>query len=92
MKNLGDSIDKAVAIALRRHQVKVQPDTLAVNWEIFGRRLRELQDLNEAFKFATTVSTSVKVPGFSAQPITLRIGPDILVGFIEKGRIPRPIG
>jgi hypothetical protein len=92
MKDLSRSIDKAVAIAVRRHDVAVQAGTLSVNWEIIGRMLRDLADMNTAFKVAADITKGVKVRGIQGQPAVAKIGRDILVGFIERARLPREIG
>ncbi len=89
---LSQSIDKAVALAAKRHQLKPEAGNLAIDWEIFGRRLRDLQSLDQAFAFASDVTRGVQVPNLKVQPIALRVGPDIICGFIEKGRLPKVIG
>ena len=93
-RDLSRSIDKAVAAAVKRHELKPDAANLAIDWEIFGRRLRDLQSLDEAFAFASDVTRSVgPVQGLKpTQPIALRVGGDIICGFIEKGRLPKVIG
>lgn len=91
-KDLSQSIDKAVAIAVKRHSVAAQPGTLVVNWEIIGRILRDLADMNTAFAVATDITKGVKVQGIQGQPAVAKMGRDILVGFIERARLPREIG
>jgi hypothetical protein len=91
-RELSRSIDNAVALALKRHELKTEVGNLAIDWEIFGRKLRDLQNLDQAFAFASTVTRGVKVPGFKVEPIAVRVGPDIICGFIEKGRLPKVIG
>lgn len=91
MKELAKSIDRAVEVAKKRHGVLTDSQTLFVNWEIVGRILRDLRDMNAAFKVATDITSGVKVQGIKAQPACVKIGPDILVGFIEKAGIPKQI-
>lgn len=86
--SLGRSVDKAVKLAAARHGLKPEKDTLVERWEIFGRRLRAGTDLNQAYDFANEVAGAVKLPGLRLEPVVSRIGRDILVGFIEKGRLP----
>ena len=89
--NLAKVVDKAVGIAAERHKVKVEPSTLSLGWEIFGRRLRDVQDFEQAFAFAKDVTRAAQVPGVQVEAAVLRIDRDILCGFIEKGRLPRLI-
>jgi hypothetical protein len=90
--DLARSVDKAVALALKRHDLRVEAGNLVIDWEIFGRRLREAQSLDKAFAFASEVTRGVKVPGLKPQAIALRVGGDIICGFIERGRLPKVIG
>jgi hypothetical protein len=90
--DLSRSIDRAVALAVKRHDLKPEAGNLAIDWEIFGRRLRELQSLDQAFAFASDVTKGIQVAGLRPQPIALRVGRDIICGFIEKGRLPKVIG
>ena len=86
------SVESAVKLAAARHQLTVDKATLIDRWEIVGRRLRDVADMNVAYKFAQDVAAGVKIPGLKVQPIVSKIGKDILVGFIERGRLPRTIG
>lgn len=92
LSELSKAVDKAVALAAKRHEVKAEAGTLLVNWEIFGRILRNLQDLNGAFAFARDVTRAVKVRGLKLEPAVLKVGPDVLCGFIERGEQFRQIG
>jgi hypothetical protein len=56
-------------------------------WEIIGRRLRDVRNMDVAFKFAQDVAKSVKLPGI--EPVVTRIGRDTWVGFVERGRAPK---
>lgn len=87
--SIARSVDAAVKIAAARHNLTLDKDTIVDRWEIFGRRIRGVTDMNSAYKFATDVTQSIKVPGFSVQPIVSRIGRDTWVGFIERGRSPK---
>ena len=92
IQKLVGSIDKAVHIAAKRHQIAVESDTLINRWEIVGRQLREAVDLNEAYKFAAEVTRGVSLQGIKAQPVVARVGGDILVGFVERAGMPRVLG
>jgi hypothetical protein len=48
--------------------------------------------MNVAFKFATEVTKNVNVQGIKGEPACLKIGPDILCGFVERGGLPKQIG
>jgi len=91
-KDLSRSIDRAVALASKRHEVKAEPSTLLINWEILGRILREFEDINAAFKFATDVTKNVELRGIKGEPACLKMGPDILCGFVERASLPKQIG
>ena len=86
--DLSRSIDRAVAIAAKRAAVKPEPSTLLLNWEILGRILREFEDLNAADQFAREVTQAVKLKGVQADPAIVKIGRQILCGFIERGKLP----
>jgi hypothetical protein len=92
VKDLSRTVDRAVALATKRHGVKTEPGSLIVNWEIVGRILREFQDANAAFEFASDVTRSVKLQGIKAQPAIFKMDRDILCGFIERGQLPRRLG
>ena len=40
LEELSQSLDKAFAIAAKRHGAVFEGETLALNWEIFGRRVK----------------------------------------------------
>lgn len=86
LATLSRSINKAVALAGKRHGVSLGPDNIVHNWEILGRILREMNDLGPAgpIDVATTIARSA---GLKGTPVATRIGRDILVGVI-----PRDIG
>jgi hypothetical protein len=91
MTALARTIDTAVQRAATRHELAVDKDTLLDRWEIIGRRLRDVADIDIAYKFAQEVSANVKLPGVKIQPVVARIGRDTLVGFIERAGMPRVI-
>jgi len=86
LSSVARSVDSAVRIAAARQKLAVEGDTLFNRWEIIGRRLRNVADINEAYEFASAVTARVKIPGARLQPVVTRIGKDILVGFVERGR------
>ena len=75
------SIDKAVQLAAKRHDVKLGSDTVIHNWEILGRILRELSHLGPtgALDVATTIQKGANLKG---TPVVAKIGKDILVGVV----------
>ena len=89
--DLSKSIERAVAIAAKRAEVKTDPTSLVLNWEIFGRILREYADLNAVDRFAREVTRGVKIRGLQADPAIVKIGRQILCGFIERGKLPRQL-
>ena len=91
LADLGKAVDRAVALAAKRHEVTTEAGSLQVNWEIFGRRLRAFEDLNVAFNFARDVTRGVKIQGLKVQPAVVKVGPDVLCGFIERAGLPRLI-
>jgi hypothetical protein len=90
-KDLSRSIDRAVAMAARRRDIKTQPANYLLNWEILGRILRESQDINTAFEFAGEVTRNVRLRGIEASPAVCKLDGDILCGFIEKAGLPKQI-
>jgi hypothetical protein len=88
---LARSVDSAVKLAAARHDLVVDQGTIIDRWEIIGRKLRSVKDMNVAYAFAAEVTSAVKIPGLKLDPIASRIRRDILVGFIERGRLPKVI-
>src|SRR5690349_12881265 len=80
--NLSKSIDRAVALAGKRHNVELSGENVIRNWEILGRRLSE--------RFAHEVNplevaqTIAKEAGLKGTPVATKIGRDILVGVIPR--------
>ena len=79
--NLNRSIDRAVQLAARRHDVKLAGDNIIYNWEILGRSLREAGALGPTgpLDVATTIAKGANLKG---TPVAAKIGRDILVGVI----------
>jgi len=91
-KDLSRSVDRAIALAAKRYKVKPEGSNLLINWEILGRILREFEDMNAAFNFASEVTKNVQFRGIKASPAVCKIDRDILVGFIEKANLPKEFG
>lgn len=81
--SLNKSIDKAVALAGKRHGVKLGADNIIFNWEILGRILREL-NLAGANGPLEVAATLAKGAGLKGTPVATKIGRDILVGVIPR--------
>jgi hypothetical protein len=83
--SLSKAIDKAVDLAAKRHDIRFGSENLIVNWDILGRILREKVTTRGAeLGIATTIANSIS--GINGLPVATKIGKDILVGFIERGR------
>jgi len=91
LASVARAVDKAVKVAAARHELRVEDQTLIDRWEIIGRRLRDVADMNIAYRFASDVSGAVKIPGIRVEPIVTRIGRDTWVGFIERSRLPKAL-
>jgi hypothetical protein len=84
IETLSKSINKAVALAAKRHDVVFGNENIILDWEILGRILREM-NLGGRETGLDVASTVLKnLPGVRGQPVVTRIGRDILVGFIER--------
>jgi hypothetical protein len=83
ISQLGKSIDKAVALAGRRHGVKFGNDNVIHDWEILGRILRELGALGPPGPL-DVASTIAKNAGLKGVPVATKIGKDILVGVVAR--------
>ena len=83
ISSLSKSIDKAVTLAGQRHGVAFGGDNVIYNWEILGRILRELGELNPS-RTIDVASTIAKGAGLKGTPVTTKIGRDILVGVIAR--------
>jgi len=91
LSSVARSVDSAVKLAAARHKLVVEGQTLIDRWEIIGRRLRDVTDMNIAFTFASDVAARVNVPGIKIQPVVTRIGRETWVGFIERGSLPKSL-
>lgn len=87
LSSLSKSVDSAIRLAAARHDLTLDKETFIDRWEIIGRRLRKGSDLAAAGALAEDIARKVKVPGIQAVPVVTRIGKDILVGFIDRGRL-----
>lgn len=83
------AVDSAVKLAAARHDLAVDNETLIDRWELIGRRLRDVKDLNVAYQFAQDVAQRVNVKGMKVDPVITRIDKDILVGFVARGNLPK---
>jgi len=81
VSSLTKSIDKAVALAAKRHNVKLGSETFIRDWEILGRILREMNQLGPAGP-TDVAATIAKAAGLKGTPVSAKIGRDILVGVI----------
>jgi hypothetical protein len=92
LEGLAASLDKAFAIASKRHGAVFEPGTLALNWEIFGRRIKSLEkDGASRLDLANTVIASAKLKG--VQPAVIGLGKWTLVGYWDPDIGPiGPIG
>jgi hypothetical protein len=89
---LSKSIDRAVALAMRRHAIRFEKPNLSIKWEIIGRIIRELEDMNGAFAAAKEITKNVEIAGIKATPACCGVDGGILIGFVERAGIPRDIG
>lgn len=88
-EDLSKSVSKAVELAKAKHKLDLQshlfqPDFTRLPWWIVGRIVRDRVDLDQAHKISETITAEVNAKGDAFQPATIRIGGDILVGFIER--------
>jgi hypothetical protein len=84
LESLSKSINKAVALAAKRHDVVLGGENIIVNWEIVGRILREIQAGRGNTRLDVASSILKEIPGVRGQPVVTKVGRDILVGFIER--------
>ena len=88
---LARAVDTAVSLASKRLDAKLENGTLALNWEIIGRQISGLKDMNQAMTIASEITKNVGVDGIKGQPVVTKFGGGILVGFTEKNSFPRQI-
>ena len=81
VSSLSRSIDRAVALAAKRHDVTLSGDNIIYKWELLGRILRDASRLGATAptEIAATIATAAKLKG---TPVAAKIGRDILVGVI----------
>ena len=84
LPSLSRAINKAVALAAKRHDVVFERENIIYNWEILGRILRETGDLDRQAGLEIAEAVMRNLPGVRGQPVVTKIGKDILVGFIER--------
>lgn len=88
--SLSKSIDKAVDLAAKRHNVVFGRENVIYNWEILGRILREVRAAGRQTRLDVASTVLKSLPGVKGQPVVTKVGKDILVGFIERvGRTMR---
>jgi hypothetical protein len=87
-RELSTMVDKAVAIAAKRHEVALGSEkNVIVNWELVGRILKQgaLAD-----KFANEVTTELAKQGLKFQAGTMTLGKKIIyAGFWERPPVLR---
>src|SRR5215208_4459508 len=80
LEGLSASLDKAFAIASKRHGAEFEDGTVALNWEIFGRRIKSInRDNASRLDVANTVVSAMKLK--DVQPAVIGFNKWILVGF-----------
>lgn len=84
LASLSKSIDKAVDLAAKRHNVTFGGENIIHNWEIIGRILREMKDVDRQTRLDVAATVLKSLPGVKGQPVVTKIGREILVGFIER--------
>ena len=97
---LAKLIAKAVEKARARHKdLELTPalfdsDAIRIPWWIVGRVARGPLDLDKAYKVAEDIAQATAPNGPVLQPVAMKLGKEILVGFIERyGRqFEPPIG
>lgn len=88
LASLTKSIDRAVALAAKRHEAVFEKQNLILNWEILGRILREMNADSGRTRLDVASTVLKAMPGVKGQPVVTKIGKDILVGFIERSGRP----
>lgn len=83
--SLSKSIDKAIALAAKRHDVAFDGQNVIHDWRILGRYLRQMSDAGGQTRLDVAATVVKNLPGVKAQPVVTKIGKDILIGFIERG-------
>lgn len=87
--SLSKSIDRAVALAAKRHDVVLEHENIIADWRIVGRQVRSL-DQADALDVATTIVKAIDEPGFKGMPAVVKIGRHVIMGFLpEPGSLMR---
>jgi len=91
LEGLSRSLDKAFEIAAKRHGAVFESETVTLNWEIFGRRIKslELGGATTRLDVAAGIISSAKLKG--VQPAVIGLGKWVLVGYWDPDR-GGPIG
>lgn len=84
LASLSKSVDRAVELAAKRHNVVFSDENIIHNWEILGRILREMKEGGRLTRLDVAATVVRGLPGLKARPVVTKIGKDILVGFIER--------
>ena len=71
---LAKAVDTAVSLASKRLDAKLENGTLALNWEIIGRQISGLKDMNQAMTIASEITKNVGVDGIKGQPVVTKFG------------------
>jgi hypothetical protein len=80
LEELSASLDKAFAVASKRHGAEFEGGTLALDWQIFGRRIKSLdQDKASRLDVANTVISAMRRK--DVQPAVIGFNKWVLVGF-----------
>ena len=82
--SLSKSIDRAIALAAKRHEAVFEKSNIILNWEILGRILRQMNAEGGQTRLDLASTVVKNLPGVKGQPVVTKIGKDILVGFIER--------
>ena len=90
LADLSSSIDKAVALAAKRHGIKTEGGNVILDWNIVGRVLCKPHDPDQAMEAATTISNAVKVAGIVPEPKVAEVEGDVFIGFSVSGQLKEP--
>ena len=92
LEGLSAALEKAFEVAGKRHGAVFDPGTVVLNWEIFGRRIKSLEQAKGSqLDIASSVVSAMKLK--NAQPTVVGFDKWILVGFWDpRIRDVRDIG
>jgi hypothetical protein len=86
VSKLSGTINKAISIAEKRHNIGAESSNLVGPGRIIGRLIRETE-ISNVFIAAVDITTQVnKLNGIDAVPAISKLGGRILMGFIERGQ------